>query len=227
MKTVLLLSGGLDSGVLLTKLVRDGVEVYPISFAYGQRHQNQELERAKDLARWFGLTRHKIVDISSLFSPSNESVLLNPNREMPHLTYQEIESGNGPSPTYVPFRNGILLSIASGLALQVGAESVAIATHAEDARGWAYPDCTFEFNGPMASAIYVGSYHKIRLEVPFQWYLKRDIVGLGLSIDAPFARMWSCYEGRDAACGKCPTCIERLDAFQRHGVVDPIQYEVQ
>lgn len=221
MKAVLLLSGGLDSGTLLSKLVNDNIDVIPVSVHYGQRHSMSELGAAKALAREFGLsTKHQVLDISKIFSSSDPSVLLNSANSMPHQTYQELAETVGPSPTYVPFRNSILISMATAIALQNDAEYVYIATHAEDARNWAYPDCTPEFNGPMSGAVYIGSYMKVRLGVPFQWMMKREIVKLGVSLKAPFHMMWSCYEGGDRPCGKCPTCVERVQAFKDNGITE-------
>lgn len=219
---VLLLSGGLDSGTLLTKLIADGVHVIPISFDYGQRHAAAEMAHAASLVKQFSLRdRWSIFNIPSIFSPKDPSTLLNPTAPMPHQTYEELSETEGPSPTYVPNRNAILISTAVAHALQNDADFVYIATHAEDARNWAYPDCTPEFNGAMASAVYIGTYFRVRLMTPFQWMMKRDIVRLGLSLSAPFDQMWSCYEGGQSPCGKCPTCVERAQAFQDNGVADP------
>jgi 7-cyano-7-deazaguanine synthase len=143
---------------------------------------------------------------------------------MPHLTYKEIAEGEGVSPTYVPFRNGNLLSTAASLALVEGAGAIYFGAHAEDARGWAYPDCTPEFIGSMASAIYIGSYHRVRLVTPVEWMMKHDIVAVATQIGAPLHLTLSCYEGLRPACGKCPTCVERLAAFETNGLTDPIEY---
>ncbi len=224
MTVVMLLSGGLDSGTLLSKLVLGGEDVIPISFRYGQRHADQELFHAQKLVQHFGLeSKWKVISIESLFSSSDPSVLLNSASEMPHKTYAEIATDVGPSPTYVPYRNGIFISIATSLALQLDAEAVYIATHAEDARNWAYPDCTFEFNASLASAVYVGTYMKVRLLAPFQFMMKSDIVRTGVEIGVPFDLMWSCYEGGDRPCGTCPTCVERAEAFRVNSVKDPLE----
>lgn len=223
MKVVLLLSGGLDSGTLLSRLIAAGNEVHPISIRYGQRHV-KEVIAAQRLLEFYSIKeRWKVIDLSvtHMFDSSDPSTLINPTAKMPHLTYQEIATGVGPSPTYVPFRNSIFISIAVAHALQIGAEEVYLATHAEDARNWAYPDCTPEFNGPMAAAVYVGTYHKVRLRAPFQWMMKKDIVAQGVRDHAPFQYMWSCYEGEDKPCGKCPTCVERIQAFADTGIPDP------
>lgn len=227
MKSIALLSGGLDSTVLTTSLcqIYEPQNVMAVSIRYGQRH-TVEVKHAIQIARYLKCD-FQVMDLPDfiLNRSDSQSVLTQPDLEMPHLTYKELQQQVGPSSTYVPFRNGLFVSIATAVALQTGAEEVAIASHAEDARNWAYPDCTPEFNGAMAAAVYIGTYNKTRLVTPFQWMMKHDIVRLGLQIGAPFHLTWSCYEGRSKACGVCPTCIERIHAFEVNGVQDPIEYE--
>jgi len=220
MSAVLLLSGGLDSGTLLTKLYHESIDVIPLSIDYGQRHRGAEGEAAQHLSDFFRVPL-KTLSLEDVFSFIPMGALLS-TTPMPHLSYQELAEEVGPSPTYVPFRNAVLISAAVSIALQIEADSVYIATHAEDARNWAYPDCTPEFNGSMAAAVYVGTYSKARLFTPFQWMMKRDIVKLGHELNAPFHLMWSCYEGDLTPCRKCPTCIERAEAFRANGLKDPM-----
>lgn len=217
---VVLLSGGLDSATALGIACAEHDKVYALSFMYGQRHE-AELEAARALASHYGVDGHHILRIP-LFQA--DSVLMNPHLEMPHMTYEELEQSEGVSPTYVPFRNGTFLSFAAGLALQKNASAVYAGMHGEDARGWAYPDCTPEFAGAMQNAIYVGTYHKVRMIVPFQYLLKHEIVNLGLKLGVPYELTLSCYEGTVPACGQCPTCIGRIEAFKKNGVEDPIPY---
>src|SRR5262245_9556666 len=134
--------------------------------------------------------------------------------EMPHVTYEELQKAEGPSPTYVPYRNGSFLSLAASGALDMGADTIYAGMHGEDAHNWAYPDCTPEFIGAMQNAIYIGTYYKVRLVCPFTYMTKADIIKLGLDLLAPLHLTMSCYEGRDPACGVCPTCIARLEAFK-------------
>jgi 7-cyano-7-deazaguanine synthase len=225
MKAVVSLSGGLDSTVALSMAHTrySPNEIYGVSFSYGQRHM-KELEAAERVSSFYGIPWEVISIPKDLFHGSN-STLIDPNEQMPHLTYKEISETPGVSPTYVPFRNAIFLSMLTARALILGAEEVWIGTHAEDARNWAYPDCTPEFNGAMANAIYVGTYMKVRLVTPLQWMMKSQVVGRGLVNQAPFHLTWSCYEGGIRACGKCPTCVERLQAFEENFSEDPIIYE--
>jgi 7-cyano-7-deazaguanine synthase len=96
--------------------------------------------------------------------------------------------------------------------------------HAEDARAWAYPDCTPEFIGAMANAIYIGSYQQLRLRTPLEWLTKADIIQLGDRLGVPWEQTWSCYAGGQSHCGTCPTCRARRQGFVRAGVYDPTMY---
>jgi 7-cyano-7-deazaguanine synthase len=147
--------------------------------------------------------------------------------EMPSGSYEDYDEQFGVSPTYVPYRNGNFLSVATTLALVQGASEVWAGMHAEDAHNWAYPDCTPEFLGAMANAIYVGSYHQVRLITPHMWRTKADVVRAGEILDVPFMLTWSCYNGEDEACGTCPTCIGRIQAFKEAGTMDPVPYQIE
>ena len=219
MKALILLSGGLDSTTALALAFKQGRECSAISILYGQRHDN-ELFSAERVARDYDIPWwQRKVDI-----PKGDSVLMHHTSEVPHKSYAEIE---GVSPTYVPFRNGMLLSLATAFALDTGHDEVWFGAHADDADGWAYPDCTPEFIGAMQNAIFVGTYHKVRLVAPFTYATKEDIVALGLKLNAPYHFTTSCYEGASGwACGECPTCLSRLEAFAANGAVDPITYAV-
>lgn len=224
MKAVVLSSGGLDSSTVLSLASRlyGSSEVLALSFFYRQSHR-KEITCSKKVAQYFKV-RHQLIDLPNIFEGSR-STLIEPGAEQPHLTYQELQDAEGPSPTYVPFRNGIFIAVASAVALIEGASEVWIGTHAEDAQNWAYPDCTPEFIGSMASALYVGTYHQIRLVSPLEWMMKKDIVKLGIEISTPYYLTWTCYAGNDKACGKCPSCVERLEAFRANRSFDPIPYD--
>ncbi|HEY7420083.1 MAG TPA: 7-cyano-7-deazaguanine synthase, partial [Ktedonobacteraceae bacterium] len=143
----------------------------------------------------------------------------------------------GPSPTYVPFRNGTMLSLAAAYAITQGLDRIVIGAHADDARNWAYPDCTPEFMGHMGGAIEVGSYDKVRLATPFQYMTKVQIIEKGGGLVVPFELTWSCYDpvlnkqepGHMPTyihCGQCPTCVARYAAFESLGLKDPVEYAV-
>lgn len=229
-KAVVSFSGGLDSTSCLAYAVHEhGAEnVTAVSFNYGQKH-TVELECARDVANHFHVD-HRIITLPRIFGDAG-STLVEGGGETPHMTYKEIEETQGVSPTYVPFRNANLISMATTVAVSLveGTEDHAFVyagVHSEDARNWAYPDCSPEFIGAMANAIYVGTYGKVRLVTPLEWMMKKDVVMFGLKYGAPFALTHSCYEGQRPACGLCPTCVERIEAFKSNGLCDPIQYVI-
>ena len=233
-KAYVLLSGGIDSSTALTRACEDvgqkNVECC-ISIDYGQRH-SIEIEYAKKVASFYGRP-HKVIPVSTI----PKTLLTDPTQEVPNLSYQDIE---GVSPSYVPFRNGLMLStVASYVAGEISRETpeddqdiklggeeayIYFGAHAEDAAGWAYPDCTIEFVGSMANAIYVGTYHKVRLITPFIQSMKEEIIRYGYRMGTPYHLTWSCYVGGEKHCGVCPTCRARKEAFISARVVDPTEY---
>lgn len=210
-------SGGLDSSVLLGKAVaKHGAHnVVSLGVDYGQRHL-KELEFAQKLCDHYGVRRDTIK-----IPPIENSALTNPNADIPKVDYGDIK---GLSPAYVPFRNGLMLSLIASKAQGEGFETIYYGAHAEDAANFAYPDCTPEFNGAMANAIYMGTDRKVRLETPLQWMAKHEIVTLGAKLGVPFELTWSCYLGEEKHCGVCPTCRARKAAFQIARVEDPTAY---
>ncbi len=225
MKALVLLSGGLDSTVALAEAyaMHKG-SVGAISFLYGQKHTT-EINAAAAVTDYYGI-QHRIIEMPEVFAGTESVIIAENEMEMPQASYEELSDEFGVSPTYVPYRNGNLLSLATSVALVESADEVWAGMHAEDAHNWAYPDCTPEFLGAMANAIYVGSYHQVRLITPHMWRTKADVVQSGLSLKVPFELTWSCYEGRNQACGVCPTCVGRIQAFARVGEKDPISYEI-
>lgn len=237
-KAVVLLSGGMDSATALAIAAKDCDEVVAVGFAYGSKHMLQETAAAGQLATYYEIRREEINVPHDIFGGAG-SVLLGEG-EMPHLTYRELSASEGPSPTVVPFRNPVMISMAVARAIVHNADFVYVGVHAEDAHNSAYPDCTFECMGPLGAAIYAGSYQKIRLVTPFQWMTKADIVYMAYRLRVPLHLTWSCYDpvlvqkadpsvglwDAYAACGRCPTCIERIAAFVTNSMVDPIDYAI-
>jgi len=220
-KALVLHSGGLDSSVLLAMALETCEEVQTIGFDYGQRHA-RELESAQEVQKHYGVIGHEISVPASLFQGLNST--LTTEAENPHLSYAEIRESEGPSPSYVPFRNANLLSMATSLALCIGFDRIYFGAHADDAHNWAYPDCTPQFIKAMGAAISVGSYQKVGLYAPFQDNTKKDIVVRGQLLFVPFEKTWSCYEGGAKHCGLCPTCVSRKEAFSQACVLDPTEY---
>lgn len=229
---VVVLSGGLDSATALGLACESTADqVYAITFDYGQKH-GVEIHAAQDLCNHYGVTQSIIPLPEAIFKGG----VLTTEEEIPDMRYEDLPSGKM-SPTYVPFRNGNLLSMAVAHADSllrkkewdgtVGMHSATVwaGMHAEDGAGFAYADCTPEFLGAMASAIYVGTYHRVRLWTPFQAMEKWEIIHRGLEISVPYELTHSCYRGTRPACGHCSTCHARIDAFARAGVQDPIPYE--
>ncbi len=225
MKNALVLtSGGVDSTTALALAIEKygSDHVIALSISYGQKH-TKELEAAKAVAAHYGVEQ-RFLDLALIFKDSNCSLLEGSTEEIPEASYAEqIAETHGETPvsTYVPFRNGLFLSAAASIALSNDCEVIYYGAHADDAAGFAYPDCSPVFNKAMNDAIYEGSGHQLRIEAPFVNQTKADIVATGLKLDVPYALTWSCYEGGDHPCGKCGTCIDRAAAFVANGVADP------
>ena len=224
MKAIVLFSGGLDSTTCLALAVEKyGREnVTALSVSYGQKHK-KEIEAADKVASFYGVNIIRI-DFSEIFKSSNCSLLDWSNDEIPEKSYVEqlIERNGSPVSTYVPFRNGLFLAAAASLAVSLGCEVVYYGAHKDDAAGNAYPDCGAEFNEYISKAIYTGSGQQVKVVAPFIDKTKADIVRVGLGLNVPYEMTWSCYEGGDRPCGKCGTCIDRIEAFRKNGREDPI-----
>ncbi len=215
-KAVVLISGGIDSTTTLYWAHREYKEVVALSIFYQQRHK-KEYEYAHKHAERLGL-EHYVMELPFL---AHEGLLLTSDKEIPDVTYGEIE---GVSPTYVHFRNGTFLSVATVLACHLGADAVCVGTHAEDAANDAYPDCRLDFVGSMGAAIHIGTYGQVRLRAPFIESSKADIVKKAQELGVPLQDTWSCYAGGEKHCGHCPTCYARAEAFWLAGVEDPTEY---
>lgn len=218
---VSLLSGGMDSTVLAYDLAHQGYEVHLLSVNYGQRHLT-ELVYAAKTARDLK-SEHRVVDFSGLNVLLRGSALTSREVEVPEGHY----SADNMAITVVPNRNAILLSIATGWAVSLGAKLVAFAAHAGDHAQ--YPDCRSEFIISMGGSMYLANQGFISedflLTAPYATMTKAQIASLGASLKVPFANTWSCYKGGELHCGRCGTCVERAEAFAEAGVPDPTVYE--
>jgi len=216
-KCVVLLSGGIDSTVLMYSLISQ-YEIWPLSIDYGQRH-SKEVFAARNVCEARNhnlLLRWRYLDLRNLrlILPS----ALTGVGKIPSGKYDKETM----SQTVVPFRNGIFLAVASGYAEGIGANYVAYAAHTED--HYLYPDCRPEFVNSIRETIKLGTDGKVKLIEPFTYKSKADIVVLGKKLVVPFKLTWSCYKGEDLHCGLCSTCIERREAFKKAGVEDPTKY---
>lgn len=224
MRVLVLSSGGVDSSTALGLAVsKYGAEnVSALSISYGQKH-DKEIEAAKKVAAFYGVEQ-LFLDLSLIFQYSDCSLLKQSSEGIPEESYAvQIRKTKGEKPvsTYVPFRNGLFLSSAASIALSKNCGLIYYGAHADDAAGFAYPDCSEVFNDAMNKAIYEGSGHQLRIEAPFVRMNKAEVVKLGLELGVPYALTWSCYEGGEKPCGKCGTCIDRASAFAANGVEDP------
>lgn len=218
---LVLLSGGLDSSTVMGIAAQECDSVKGLTMSYGQKHV-REVESAIAVAAHYGV-QLEVLEMPKIFSGAG-STLIDADKEIPHLSYDELKASEGPSSTYVPQRNLNFLAVASAIALTGEQDYIYFGAHADDAHNWAYPDCTPEFIGAASNAIFVGSYMKTRLRVPFMWNSKADIVRRGNDLGVPFEITWSCYEGGDLHCGLCPTCMSRQEAFMEAQIDDPTRY---
>lgn len=216
-KAVIIYSGGMDSFTLLNDLHNQGLELYPISFNYGQRH-SKELIYAASVCKDLGLV-HKVIDLSQI----GEQILggssqTDPNIAVPHGHYAD----ENMKLTVVPNRNMIMLSLAMGYAISIGANIVYYGAHSGDHA--IYPDCRPDF---VAAINQVGKYchfTPIGVSAPYICLDKGDIAMIGRDLGLDYGKAWTCYEGKDKACGKCGACQERLEAMHKAGLVDPLEY---
>ena len=226
MKALVLFSGGLDSTTCLAMAIKAHTHknVIALSLSYGQKHI-KEIESANKIAKIYGVDLIEY-DVSDIFKNSKCGLLAS-NDNIPLSSYDEQLKGTHGDPvqTYVPFRNGLFLSIAASLAITHDCGVIYYGIHKDDAAGNAYPDCSKGFNENIAKAIYIGTGGKVSVNAPFVQSTKVDIVRVGLSLDVPYQYTWSCYNGGDKPCGKCGTCIDRKKAFEANGVVDLLRYE--
>ncbi len=219
--SVLIFSGGLDSTTLLWFLakVEKHRRIHALTFNYGQRHL-KEIEHARkivEFARNDGIdVEHKIVNISSIKDLISVGALAG-NEEVPKAHYEDVAQ----RATIVPNRNMILLSIAVGYAVKIGANAVYYSAHRGDYAN--YPDCRKEFVKAMDTAVYLANiFTPVEIRAPFIDMDKAEIVRLGLKLGVPYELTWTCYEGRERPCLSCGACIERTEAFLLNGVKDPL-----
>lgn len=212
--SIIIFSGGLDSTTLLHEY-KDRIAL-AVTFNYGSNHAKKEIECAKYHCKKLNI-EHIIIDLDFIHQYFNSS-LLEGSDSIPEGHYEDENMKS----TVVPFRNGIMLSIACGLAESRNLSYVLIANHNGDHA--IYPDCRSTFINSMSEAMSYGTYNNIKIFAPYTEITKSDIVKRGSKLNIDYSKTWSCYKGQDIHCGKCGTCIERKEAFELANIKDPTKY---
>ena len=214
-KKLIIVSGGMDSITLLNEY-KDEIAM-AVTFDYGSNHAKKEIPMAKLHCERLGI-KHIVIPLAFIHEYFKSSLLEGADA-IPegHYAAENMKS------TVVPFRNGIMLAIACGIAESNGLKEVMIANHSGDHA--IYPDCRTEFINAMSEAMRLGTYEGISIIAPYSDITKTDIARHGKEIGLNYAETWSCYKGGEKHCGKCGTCVERKEALHDAGIDDPTEYE--
>ena len=217
-KTVVILSGGMDSTTVAYKAKNAGFDIVALHFNYGQRTQNKELQSFYAICDDLNIQNRYVIDLD--FFKQIGSALVDKNMKIPTNGLEE-----GIPATYVPFRNGIFLSIATAIAEKEGAKSLMIGVVEEDSSG--YPDCRENFIKSMQEAINLGTKDDTHIQIitPLIHLRKEDIVKEAIKEGVKLELTWSCYQNEDKACGVCDSCRLRLKGFEKTDLIDPINYK--
>ena len=213
--SIIILSGGMDSVTMLY----DYAEriALAISFDYGSNHNRKELPLAAYHCDKLGI-EHLIIPLEFIKQYFHSSLLQGADA-IPEGKYDDVTMRS----TVVPFRNGIMLAIAAGMAEDRGLSRILMANHSGDHA--IYPDCRPAFVEAMAGAVREGTYNGAELFTPYTHWTKTDIAKRGKELGIDYGKTWSCYKGGDKHCGKCGTCQERREALREAGIDDPTEYE--
>ena len=220
-KAVCILSGGMDSTLASYIALKDEYEIITVHFNYGQRTQEKELQAFRNISNELNVAKSSQYEIDiPFFGNIGANALTDDNIDIPIDGIEE-----GIPITYVPFRNGIFLSIATAIAEKEEASSLFIGVVQEDSSG--YPDCTDTFISKMQSAMNQGTAPKTSLEIitPLVHLSKEQIVKKAVELNVPLELTWSCYKNSNKACGVCDSCRLRLNGFNKAGIKDKINYE--
>ncbi len=219
-KAVCIISGGMDSALSAKIAQKEGYEIIALHFNYGQRTQFKELKCFQKIAKDIGAKRSYEIDLD-FFEQIGASALTDLSIDVPT---GGLEEGVVPV-TYVPFRNGIFLSIAAAVAEKHEAQALFIGVVEEDSSG--YPDCKESYIMQMQKAINLGTKEETHLEIkmPLVALKKSEIVQKSMDLGVPLEDTWSCYQNEEKACGVCDSCRLRLHGFEQAGIKDPILYQ--
>ena len=213
--SIIVLSGGLDSTTLLYEY--QSRIALAVSFDYGSNHNQRELAFAALHCERLGI-KHLIIPLDFIHQYFHSS-LLSGAEAVPEGNYDDENMRS----TVVPFRNGIMLAVAAGLAEDNGLQQIMMANHAGDHA--IYPDCRPSFVQAMDNAVQAGTYNGVRLFTPYTHLTKADIARRGKTLGIDYSETWSCYKGGEHHCGKCGTCTERIEALREADVEDKTVYE--
>lgn len=220
-KAVCIISGGMDSALGAAIAQADGYEIIALHFNYGQRTERKELEAFRKIAAQLPVIESYEIDLD-FFKQIGASALTDSRIAVPTGGIEP-----GIPTTYVPFRNGIFISIATAIAEKHGAEALYIGVVEEDSSG--YPDCRECYIQTMEQAINLGTKDetKLTIKMPLVHLKKEQIVQKALALQVPLADTWSCYQSETEVCGVCDSCRLRLKGFELAGVTDPISYQTK
>jgi len=209
----------MDSALGATLAKNEGYEIVALHFNYGQRTEQKELESFRKIAKKLEAVEQYEIDLD-FFKQIGASALTDSSLEVPTGGIEE-----GVPITYVPFRNGIFISIATAIAEKHGAEALFIGVVEEDSSG--YPDCRDTYIKSMEHSINLGTKDetKLTIKMPLVHMKKSEIVQKSIELGVPLADTWSCYQNEQKACGVCDSCRLRLNGFKLAGVSDPVAYE--
>jgi 7-cyano-7-deazaguanine synthase len=220
-KAVVPISGGLDSSIILSLASQKHDEVYALTYDYGQKHRKEIIAASSQINEYDNIEDHVTIDIRFFRDIASTSSLTNNNIKVAHA--RDV-LGDAQTVNYVPFRNMMMLSIACSYAESVGADVVYHGSALVDSQA-GYWDGSAEFLEQINNVTALNRKNRIRIEAPLITLSKQEIVKLGIDNNINFEDTWTCYEGKDKACGYCTACSSRIQGFLQNNIKDPIEYE--
>ncbi|MCK4654296.1 MAG: 7-cyano-7-deazaguanine synthase QueC [Candidatus Cloacimonetes bacterium] len=220
-KAIVLVSGGMDSLVTAAIAKNKCEKIYFLHLSYGQKTARKELNVFQKIKEFYQPADTLVVEVSYLKQIGGSS-LTDAN-----IPVKDFTGSSGVPDSYVPFRNAHLITIATSWAEVIGADKIYIGAIEEDSSG--YPDCRESFYKSFEKTIDIGTKEETKIEIitPIIHKTKADIIRIGKELGVPFELSWSCYRNNDIACGKCESCVLRINAFKEAGMKDPIPYEIE